>query len=303
MNLDSAVQVYLSRMQSLGYTYDNIREILLAFSRHVGHRSLRAVTVRDVTQYLGRTRSDTSNRRLKYDHIARFFRYFVVAGNLRSAPLPNPPRLPKKTFSPYIYSRSEIRHLTKIGVLLRAVSNPNGLNVLSADTLRALFLFLYGTGVTVSEALNLTWQDVDLRKRTISVRIKVGRVARTIPVSRDIGTLLAALRKRSRFRPSGHCFQTKDERRIPDSTLICTFRRVRDFCGIVREGRRNQQPRMHDLRMTFAVHRIAAWYAKGKNAEHRVSALGAYMGFKTLAAMRYLLLVPEHYKRNVRVRL
>jgi integrase/recombinase XerD len=60
------------------------------------------------------------------------------------------------------------------------------------------------------------------------------------------------------------------------------------------------QPRLHDLSSTFAVHRIAAWYEQGLDAQELLPALGAYLGQLGLISMnRHLSLTPEHYRKHL----
>lgn len=53
---------------------------------------------------------------------------------------------------------------------------------------------------------------------------------------------------------------------------------IRRMAGIVRDDGARYQPRMHDLRHTFAVHRLTAWIKRGADLNRMVPALSAYMG-------------------------
>ena len=60
------------------------------------------------------------------------------------------------------------------------------------------------------------------------------------------------------------------------------------------------QPRMHDLRHTFAVHRLTSWYEEGENVLVLLPALATYMGYVGMNVMeRYLSLTPAHYRQQV----
>jgi integrase len=57
---------------------------------------------------------------------------------------------------------------------------------------------------------------------------------------------------------------------------------------------------MHDLRHTFAVHRLTSWYEEGENVLVLLPALAAYMGQVGMNGVeRYLSLTPAHYGRQV----
>jgi integrase len=51
----------------------------------------------------------------------------------------------------------------------------------------------------------------------------------------------------------------------------------RDVMGISM-GDRQRGPRLHDLRHTFAVHRLLRWYRDGVDVQSRLSALATFMG-------------------------
>ena len=48
---------------------------------------------------------------------------------------------------------------------------------------------------------------------------------------------------------------------------------------------------MHDLRATFAVHRIASWYAEGEDVQSKLPALATYMGHKNIISTQHYVAV------------
>jgi integrase/recombinase XerD len=54
------------------------------------------------------------------------------------------------------------------------------------------------------------------------------------------------------------------------------------------------QPRLHDLRHTFAVHRLTAWYRQGADVQRLLYHLSVYLGPAHLAATQvYLTMTAE----------
>lgn len=87
---------------------------------------------------------------------------------------------------------------------------------------------------------------------------------------------------------------------INEVTLSKSFQRLRRIAGICRNDGGCYQPRIHDLRHTFAVHRLTAWYKQGLDVQSMLPALSAYMGFVCLdAADRYLRLTPERLRKQL----
>jgi len=53
-------------------------------------------------------------------------------------------------------------------------------------------------------------------------------------------------------------------------------------------------PRLHDLRATFAVHRLEEWYRQGVDVQSRLGSLSTYLGHINIAStQRYLPMTAE----------
>ena len=53
--------------------------------------------------------------------------------------------------------------------------------------------------------------------------------------------------------------------------------------GVKRTDGATYQPRLHDLRHSFAVNRLVSWYQENKNVQQLLPVLSAYLGHKYLA--------------------
>ena len=91
----------------------------------------------------------------------------------------------------------------------------------------------------------------------------------------------------------------------PKSEGVTWYRPLRQppprlIAGIVCHDGISQPPRMHDLRHTFAVHRLTAWHKHGADLNRMVPALSVYMGYVRLgAATRFLRLTPERFRSQL----
>ncbi len=115
------------------------------------------------------------------------------------------------------------------------------------------------------------------------------------------GQLLRALseydnnRRQSGQRRSGNdpFFTYKKGDPVRRFVLEDAFFRLRKHVGITRQNAR-YQPRLHDLRHTFAVHRLTAWYHTGADVQHLLPALCTHLGHISLSGtQRYLTMTPE----------
>jgi len=296
LRVSKAVRLFVAHKRSMGWEFTTVEQLLMSFSRYIGDVHLRSVRTTQVSNFLnGRARKTAY---LQYDRLRRFFSHWKFRGQLDFLPLPAPiPRGPC-TFVPHIYSRAEIRRL----VSEDALSNTKRPRVIDTATLRTLLLFLYGTGVLLSEALTLKESDLDLTRDVITVQRNAHARRRTIPIGPDVHKLLTAyLRSNARKQfKDGNLFLTRKGTPVYNATLNRLFQVVRRNANVVRFDGGRFQPRLHDFRSTFAVHRIAAWYEKGIDAQEVLPALGAYLGQRGLVSMnRHLSLTPEHYRKHL----
>jgi site-specific recombinase XerD len=65
-------------------------------------------------------------------------------------------------------------------------------------------------------------------------------------------------------------------RRLRHPSVYQAFRRLLSQCAI--PYHRDTGPRIHDLRHTFAVHRLLAWYRDGQDVNARLPWLATYLG-------------------------
>jgi integrase len=235
----------------------------------------------------------------KYSVMRGFFRYWKARNEIYGLPLPPPRRSPVQTFVPYVYSRTELRRLlVATGAVQRQFNC-----VIEPRTFRTLLLFLYGTGAMIGEAVELKQSDVDLRTRRINFKSSLINRSREIPIGCDLYDILLQYRRRYHRKgvmSESPFFVTKDGEQIKTDTANRTFQRVRKKAGIARHDWSRYQPRLHDLRHTFAAHRMTAWIKHGADMNRMIPALSAYMGQHDLnAAERYLRLTPERFRKQL----
>ena len=81
---------------------------------------------------------------------------------------------------------------------------------------------------------------------------------------------------------------------FPCERFRTRFQRLRNHAEVRRSEDARYQPRLHDLRHTFAVHRLTAWYRQGADVQRLLYHLSVYLGHAHLAATQvYLTMTPE----------
>jgi len=291
MNLQRLIEQYISLRQSLGSPFAEDAKILRAFGRARGARaSIGGVRVKHVDAFLGKARPVTETWFGKLSRLRGFFQYAVSRGYITTAPLPTVMPKQPPAFVPYIYTQEELRRILQA---IKLLSHKN--RVFEPATIRTMILVYYGAGLRLSEAIHLTRADVDLNKSILTIRnTKFGKT-RLIPVGPQLRQVLVQYdRTRPKRRPAdAPFFATVKGGPIRTKMLHWNFRLLRDLTGIRRTDVR-QQPRIHDLRHTFAVHRLTSWYKQGADVQRLLHQLSVYLGHAHLQDTQvYLSMTPE----------
>ena len=293
MKLKDVTESYVAARRSSGASFKSGELILRHFLRRVGD-----VPLAEITPAMCRAFYDllprTPTCRARYGALRGLFAFATARGSLRASPLPDrAPRAPS-TFQPYIYTHDELRRLLDATRALRHSHSP-----LQAATFRTLLLLLYAAGLRASEGLRLTLADVDLEAGSLCVRDSKFFTSRNVPIHSGLqATLLGYRSQRSKLaEPKGSSsafFATRTGRAVSLSRLERVFRKLRRAAGLLLPGvGARAQPRLHDLRHTFAVHRLLAWYREGANVQQRLPWLSKYLGHRTLQGTQvYLSLTP-----------
>lgn len=290
MNLQKLIERYIAYRQSFGEQFKANACILRVFGRSIGSRAkIGDVRPKQVSAFLAGHGPITRYWFAKYDALRGFNRYAVSRGHVATLPLPTllPQRPPP--FVPYIYSREELRRLLATAAAYQGC-------VVEAATIRTLVLLLYGAGLRLCEAINLDRADVDADHAVLTIRqTKFGKT-RLVPFGSKLGGVLAqyAARNTKRAALETPFFTTQTGARLKKRSVQGCFRRVCDQAGIRRSNGGRYQPRLHDLRHTFAVHRLTSWYQQGADVQHLLPQLSTYLGHSCLFCTQvYLSMTPE----------
>ena len=196
----------------------------------------------------------------------------------------------KGTHPPYIYTHSEIQGL------LGAASKLPPPNSLRPHTYQTLLGLLYTTGIRIGEALSVNLEHFHRTERRIYIAEGKFRKARWVPLSDSTCRALEQyLRKRSQIRPrspDSPLLINQRSQRLHQCSVNQTFRNLLRQCGI--HHSKPIGPRIHDLRHTFAVDRLLAWYRDGQDVNARLPWQATYMGHVDVHSTQvYLQATPE----------
>jgi integrase len=282
---------YLEFKRSCGYQMGTPGKELMLFARYADlTRSNGSLTTELIVKW-AKLPPDADPRywATRYDIVRRFAEYrflFDPAAEIPPKGLLGPS---KRRLSPYIYSDGEI------AAFLQAASQLAPTDGLHPQTYVTLFGLLVSTGLRISEALNLSRQDADLKTGVLTIRETKFCKSRLVPVH---PSTLQALRHYSEIRDSYHpgtrstrFFLSAKGTPLNYRGVLYVFLKLR---RVLSRQNADRKPRVHDFRHTFAVRRLLKWYEEGINLDQKILALSTYLGHVQVTdTYWYLSAVPE----------
>jgi integrase len=296
MRTSEAVLKYVDQRQLRGCQFAKGARQLSAFCRFIEDKELSEITVQEVAGFLDKSPPLSTTWRSRYLTLRKFLRFWSFRDAMPVVVMPPLPKPVESDFIPYIYSRGEIKRL------LRATRELKSPQIRSIDPkgFRTLLITMYATGAYSGQLVNLLWSDVDLDKGFLTLKQTRFERVRTIPISEELVSILRVHRRRQKANTEGEVFIRRDGKAITSDLATRAFIRTRRIAGIGSQHRKAQKPTLHDLRSTFAVHRIDDWTKKGKDLNRLLPALSAYMGSTgLLRSERFMHLAPERFRREL----
>lgn len=297
MTLREVIEQYILWRQAHGAKFTTGANLLRHFLRYAdGDAICDMVTTTEVLAFLAGKGPLARHRENKYYALAGLWRHAISRGHATHSPLPNSePKSPPRT-PPYIYSRAELRRLFDLS---NVKISRRGAVQLDAVTFRTLLLLLYGAGLRFSEATRLTLADVDLVENVLTIRATKFYKSRLVPIGPQLAKVLTnymPLRRCGGLAQDETSFlvANRDGTRLASSTVQAAFDALRRIAGIHGTAGGRQIPRLHDLRHSFAVHSLTAWYRQGADVQRLLPVLSTYLGHSDLEGTKvYLSMTPE----------
>jgi len=295
---------YIKYQQSISKPYPK-KLVLAEFNRFLIKHSIDSINdVKESTIIAWIDTMSCSNnvRRKKLSVLNQFFDYLrsmeIATHNPVSDHLLNSFRYSRKPFRPHIYSCDEISRLLESSKKLTS----NSRFVLKPHVLHMTISLLYALGLRLGEALRLTIKDIDLHQNTLFIRDSKFYKDRLVPFGPKLGKCLEAyMDLRCRY------FKAikKDDPLLVAHTCTVVRNRLiestfgnilKDAAIVAPPGQR--RPRLHDLRHTFAVHRLLHWYEEGVNVQNKLPLLSTFMGHVNIYSTQVYLTITDSLLRE-----
>jgi integrase len=296
--LHQYVQRYVELHESLGKMYRSQRLALLDLDRYLcawNVCSPQAVDAAMIQRWVVAMTCTPHVRMHKTRFVRRFFDYLKSLQIVAQNPL-GPARFvevrPKPTtFQPFIFSREQI-----VSILAHVKQLPPSQSFpLRGSTGYMMLALLYTLGLRHGEVLRLRIRDVDLNRQTLLIVETKFHKNRLIPFGPKLGLRLQTYldQRRSLFRTCHEeepLFVACWRKVMCHETLLNTFRA--GLRSIELPGKDGMSlPRLHDLRHTFAVHRLLRWYQEGVDVQNRLTVLATFMGHVNITSTQLYLTI------------
>jgi site-specific recombinase XerD len=229
--------------------------------------------------------------------LKQFCEYLARTDALSYVPEPQSRSSMHTVHTPYIFSLSEVQALMKAASFLPP---PGSLRPLTYVTLLGL---LYSTGLRIGEARALTLESFHAGEQRLYIAAGKFHKSRWVALSESSCRALERYVERRMYQqpcaPDSPLFLNRRRRPLDHPSVLKTFHRLLQHIGMPCNG---VGPRVHDLRHTFAVHRLLEWYRDGADVNARLPWLATYMGHVSIQSTQfYLHATPgliEHVERR-----
>lgn len=290
--MDIRVGHYLAYRRSLGYPLVSAGFVLRNFARFADRMRHRGpVTPRIVMRWLAVKPASPDFVVNKLSAVRGFAKYLALRDG--RSQVPDTRLMPRgRRKRPHIYTPAQIRQL------LAATGRLRFQHDLGPLTYRTLFGLLASTGLRISEATGLCCRHVDLQQGVLHIERAKFHKHRVVPLHATVAHALrrfALIRdKRWGMHPEQRFFLNSRGLALTTESAQDRFRHVCDALGWHQGNGEMRRPRLHDLRHTFACHRIQQWYQEGRNLHPHLNALATYLGHVNVTSTYwYLTATPE----------
>ena len=297
MNINDLVTHYVAFRRTLGERFNTTENILRSFCRAVGPRTpVTRIRPKAVAKFLAGTGPVTRTWHFKYCALKGFFQFAVSRGHLDKAPLPT--ELPKcHPHSSRTFTRAKnfaacwmrSRRTSASRVACRATHA-------ASDLVAAVRGWVAPRGGAEAVGRGRGFGEFPAHHSRYQVlQISAGSHQ---PGFDQGAERLRPLANRLRIlQPTAesHFFVSRRGTAIHHWNCAGCLRATAGTCRRPpRSDGGRYQPRLHDLRHTFAVHRLTEWYRQGADVQRLVYHLSVYLGHARLAHTQvYLTMTPE----------
>ncbi len=282
------IETFISLRQLSGTDYHSQARLLGYFDRFLDEQDLQQSRLtREICEHYQQNLARLAPRRQgnRFCVVRQLCEYLACADPLSY--IPESIRSPswQQAQRPYIFAHEQV------GTLLSAAAKLPPPGSLRPHTYQTLIGLLYSTGIRIGEAFALNIEHFLPDERRLYIAEGKFRKSRWVVLSRSTSRALEQyLDRRMGKKPNAQdapLLLNERRQRLCHPTVHKTYRDLLRKCGIMHDNRKG--PRIHDLRHSFAVRRLLAWYRDGEDVNARLPALATYMGHVNISSTQVYL--------------
>ena len=287
-SLAPQIETFINLRQLSGSDYHSQARLLVYFDRFLVEQDVYHPRItRDICDRYQNSLSGLAPRTQgnRFCMVRQLCKY--LAGTDPQNYIPEPFRSPssQQAYRPYIFTHEQVRSL------LGAASGLPPPESLRPHTYYTLLGLLYSTGIRIGEACSLNVENFFPCEQRLYVAEGKFRKSRWIVLSASTTCAIEQYLDRRMGKepnaPDAPLLLNERRQRLCHPTVHMTYRKLLRHCGIMHDNRKG--PRIHDLRHSFAVHRLLAWYRDGEAVNARLPALATYMGHVDISSTQVYL--------------
>lgn len=283
--LTRAVRTYLAVRQAVGFCFKKAGYHLRSFAVYSDAKGQRYVNSQTAIEWARQVPS-VHQRARRLGDVIRFARYLHAEDARHEIPpaVFGSERRPRRP--PYILSDEQIGRLIQL-------AGQSGYRTLRRQTYSTLFALLCCTGLRVSEAIRLRYDDIT--PDGLVIRVTKFQKSRLVPLHETARAGLERyLQQRRSYAPfDDHVFISLRRKPLLNTDVDTAFRTVAAKMGLPR-GRGRRHPTPHSLRHAFAVRALQACPDGRNHITQHMLMLSTYLGHcKAQETYWYLEAVPD----------
>jgi len=282
---------YLTLRRSLGYKLEESDKLLNGFISFIGEKGSSIITVELALEWALLPKNVQPSYWSRRLCMVRLFSQYLIS-YIPETEVPDSKLLCAKTKRavPYLYSDEQVKQV--LNTCLNEQSK--GLRHLTFYT---LFGLLAVTGCRISELVNLSINDVNLKTGIITIRGSKFGKSRYLPISSSTNNKLDAYSNHRNIfikHPlSDNFFLSEQGKPLTVNCVEIFYVRLSKKIGLRHKGD-SCGPRIHDFRHTFAIKSLINCYKANADVNQIIPLLATYLGHKKPSdTYWYLTNVPE----------
>lgn len=289
-DLRASAAEYLAWRRVMGYRLSRHDGLISQFLDHLERRGVSRISVEEALAWACLPRGTRSRWHSARLAAIRGFAAHVHAHNPEAAELIPTGLVPSRVEHavPYLYTPAQI--ISLINHAQTRVPAVQGI------TLATLIGLMAATGIRIGEALALDTTNLDLGTGAITVTGKYGNTRR-LPVHSSTISALREYLRTSRYlvgSPQDQAlFVTVNATRPRAGNIQHAFRALTRACRLT-AGPAGNEPRLHDLRHTFAVTTLLEAHRAGTDIDATIAALATYLGHTCPTSTYWYLTASPH---------